>query len=62
MKKKLYIQPQSMFVGEETIDTLLANSNMIVGDGDSAELNPGTMEGGNGSDAASRGSIWDDEF
>ena len=51
-----------MFVGEETIDTLLANSNMIVGDGDSAELNPGTMEGGNGSDAASRGSIWDDEF
>ncbi len=60
MKKKLYIQPQSMFVGEETIDTLLVNS--IVGDGDSAELDPGTMDGGNGSDAASRGSIWDDEF
>lgn len=60
MKKKLYIQPQSMFVGEETIDTLLVNS--IVGDGNSAELNPETMGGGDGSDAASRGSIWDDEF
>lgn len=60
MKKKLYIQPQSMFVGEETIDTLLVNS--IVGDGNSADLNPETMGEGNGSDAASRGSIWDDEF
>ncbi|UKK48822.1 hypothetical protein L6475_02285 [Prevotella sp. E9-3] len=60
MKKKLYIQPQSVFVGEETIDTLLANS--IVGDGNSADLNPETMGEGNGSDAASRGSIWDDEF
>ena len=62
MKKKLYIQPQSVFVGEETIDTLLANSNMIVGNGDSANLNPETMGEGDGSDAASRGSIWDDEF
>ena len=60
MKKKLYIQPQSVFVGEETIDTLLVNS--IVGDGNSADLNPETMGEGNGSDAASRGSIWDDEF
>ncbi len=60
MKKKLYIQPQSMFVGEETIDTLLVNS--IVGAGDSADLNPESMDGGDGSDAASRGSIWDDEF
>lgn len=60
MKKKLYIQPQSVFVGEETIDTLLVNS--IVGDGNNAELNPGNMDGGDGSDAASRGSIWDDEF
>lgn len=60
MKKKLYIQPQSMFVGEETIDTLLENS--IVGEGNSAELNPEAMGEGDGSDAASRGSIWDDEF
>lgn len=60
MKKKLYIQPQSMFVGEETVDTLLENS--IVGEGNSAELNPENMGEGDGSDAASRGSIWDDEF
>ena len=60
MKKKLYIQPQSVFVEEDTIDTLLANS--IVREGDSTDLNPETMIGGDGSDAASRGNIWDDEF
>lgn len=60
MKKKLYIQPQSVFVGEETIDTLLANSNTI--QENNVTLYPETMGEGNGSDAASRGSIWDDEF
>lgn len=60
MKKKLYIQPQSMFVGEETIDTLLTGSNTI--QENNVTLYPETMEGGDGSDAASRGSIWDDEF
>lgn len=61
MKKMQYIQPQTE-VDLMLPDTqLLTASNTINGDADDVILNPETMEGGDGSNAASRRAVWDDE-
>ena len=62
MKKMQYFQPQTEVVLIKTNTQLLEGSpNKIVGDSPSAIIDPDKMEGGDGSDAASRRSIWDDE-
>lgn len=62
MKKTAYIQPLTYVVTIKTNGQLLqAASNKINEDGSGAIINPETLEGGDGSDAASRRTIWDDE-
>lgn len=57
-----YFQPQTEVVMIKTNAQLLEGSpNKIVGEANSAIIDPDKMEGGDGSDAASRRSIWDDE-
>jgi len=61
MKKLQYIQPQTIVVRMQTV-RMIAGSNEVTGGGNNTDLNPGTMEPGNGGDAASRRhSDWDDE-
>lgn len=62
MKKLQYIQPQTIVVRMQTVQ-MIAGSNELPGSGDTADLNPETMEGGGGGDAASRRyrDDWDDE-
>lgn len=62
MKKLQYIQPQTIVVRMQTIQ-MIAGSNELPGSGDQADLNPETMDTGNGGDAASRRhrNDWDDE-
>ena len=61
MKKMQYIQPQTE-VDLMLPDTqLLTASNTIDGNTDNVILNPETMEEGDGSNAASRRAVWDDE-
>ena len=62
MKKLQYIQPQTIVVRMQTVH-MIAGSNEIPGSGEQADLNPGTMDTGNGGDAASRRhrNDWDDE-
>ena len=65
MKTTQYIKPQTEVVLIKTyIHLLPASSNKIVDGAESVVINPSTMEGGDGIDAASRRSIWgdDDEF
>jgi hypothetical protein len=63
MKKLHYIQPQTSIVAVNMRYHFLAGSNIINGDAEDTELNPETMQDGNGSDAASRrkNNVWDDE-
>ena len=63
MKKTAYIQPLTYVVTIKTNGQLLqaASPNKINEDGSKAIINPETLEGGDGSDAASRRTIWDDE-
>lgn len=66
MKKTVYIQPLTYVVTIKTNGQLLqaASPNKIIDDGDKTYviIDPDKMgEGGNGSDAASRRTIWDDE-
>ena len=61
MKKMQYIQPQTE-VDLMLPDTqLLTASNTIDDNADDVILNPETMEEGDGSNAASRRAVWDDE-
>jgi len=60
MKRKQYIKPLATYDQMDSELGLLAASNKY--EDESVELNGDTMEGGDGSDAASRGkSLWDDE-
>ena len=62
MKKMQYFQPQTEVVMIQANTQLLEGSpNKIVGDSPSAIIDPDNMGTGDGSDAASRRSIWDDE-
>lgn len=62
MKKMQYFQPQTDVVLIQANTQLLnASANKIQGEAESAIIDPEKMEGGDGSDAASRRSIWDDE-
>lgn len=57
-----YFQPQTEVVMIKTNTQLLEGSpNKITGDANSAIIDPEKMEEGDGGDAASRRSIWDDE-
>ena len=65
--KKIYIAPSTVLKIVRAKQAMLAGSNRLYnnGVGETAEFNPGTMEGGNGDDAAARGwtqssSVWDD--
>lgn len=62
MKKMQYLQPQTEVVLIKTNTHLLdASPNRIQGDNPEAILDPVNMKGSDGSDAASRHSLWDDE-
>ena len=62
MKKMQYLQPQTKVVLIQNDTQLLEGSpNKIVGEANSAIIDPDNMGDGNGSDAASRHSIWDDD-
>ena len=61
MKKMQYFQPQTEVVMIKTNAQLLEGSPNKVGDTNQVIIDPEKMEGGDGSDAASRRSIWDDE-
>lgn len=62
MKKMQYFQPQTDVVLIQANTQLLnASANKIQGEAESAIIDPEKMEGGDGGDAASRRSIWDDE-
>lgn len=62
MKKMQYLQPQTDVVLINTNVQLLNGSpNKIQGDTPEAILDPVNMTGGDGGDAASRRSLWDDE-
>ena len=59
MKKLQYIQPLTTVVRMQTV-RMIAGSNEY--NDNKTDLNPGTMDPGNGGDAASRRhSDWDDE-
>ena len=59
MKKQQYIKPQaSVIIIQNTLLTG-ASPNKYTGQ-DNLKLNPASMEGSDGSDAASRGSDWDE--
>lgn len=60
MNKKPYISPQAIVVEMTCVNSLLSGSNQLVGT--SIDMNPGTMEEGDGGDAAARSrySLWDD--
>lgn len=62
MKKMQYLQPQTDVVLINTNVQLLSGSpNTIKGDAPEANLDPNSMSEGNGGDAASRRSLWDDD-
>lgn len=62
MKKLHYIQPQAEPTAVDMQYQLLANSNQIDETAADVDLNPNTMIGGDGADAAGRSnSIWDEE-
>ena len=62
MKKMQYLQPQTEVVLIKTNTHLLdASPNTIKGDAENTILDTEKMEEGNGGDAASRRSLWDDE-
>ena len=56
-----YFQPQTEVVMIKTNTQLLEGSPNKVGDDNQVIIDPGSMGGGDGSDAASRRSIWDDD-
>lgn len=56
-----YFQPQTEVVMIKTNTQLLEGSPNKVGDDDKVIIDPGSMEGDDGGDAASRRSIWDDD-
>lgn len=61
MKKNLYIQPQTQIVKLGFLQHLMAGSNRYDETSGAVDLNSQTMEGGDGTDGASRrGSIWED--
>lgn len=62
MKKMQYLQPQTEVVLIKTNTHLLdASPNRIQGDDPKAIIDTNTLGEGNGEDAASRRSLWDDE-
>ena len=64
MKKLQYIQPQTIVVRMQTVHMIAgSNENKITGDVNNTKLNPGSMVGDDGGDAASRRhrNDWDDE-
>lgn len=63
MNNKIYLQPETAVVAIASDGYLLGLSNEYNTTSNSVLLNSATMEGGDGSDAASRGrgSVWDDE-
>lgn len=56
--KKQYIQPQSSVIVIQ--NTLLTDASNKYNGGDSVKLNPSGMGDGDGGDAASRGTDWDE--
>ena len=64
--KKIYIAPSTVLKTVRAKQAMLAGSNTLNNNGEGTSVfNPGTMEEGNGSDAAARGwtrggSVWDD--